>query len=66
MRWTSAHRAIAVALGLVIGAIALIAAILIQIVLGWILAIVGAVIAIYGGLFMPAEPAEAFAARRQG
>ncbi len=66
MRWTTVHRALAVALGLAMGAIALIAAVLIQVVLGWILAIVGAVIAIYGGLFMPVELPEAFTARRQG
>ncbi len=66
MRWTIVHRALAVALGLAIGAIALITAVLIQVVLGWILAIVGAVLAIYGGMFMPEEDAAAFAARRAG
>ncbi len=64
MRWGTIHRALAVVFGLAIGAIALLAAVLIQITLGWILAIVGAVLAIYGGLFLPVEPEESWAARR--
>jgi hypothetical protein len=64
MRWGTVHRVLAIGLGLVVGATALIAAVTIQITLGWILAIVGAALAVYGGIFTGMESEESWAARK--